>query len=89
MDLILNAGFIGLQGLSTFAGNDPLDMKCLVRGWIALMGIFEADRLKPEEIASMKSKLLQPLSEGGGYILGSAGGLSGHTPLESFRALYS
>ena len=88
MDLILSTGFNGLQGVSTFAGNDPLDIRRLTLGRMALMGIFEADRLKPEEIAALKRELLPPLSEGGGYILGSAGGLSVHTPIDSFRALY-
>jgi hypothetical protein len=53
------------------------------------MGIFEADRLSPEEIQVMKADLIEPLSSNGGYILGSAGGLSANTPPEAVRALYS
>jgi len=88
VDLILSAGFNGLHGLSTFSGNDPLVIRQHTFKRLAFMGIFEVDRLKPHEIEEMKREILGPLSEAGGYILGSAGGLSIQTPLDSFRALY-
>ena len=52
------------------------------------MWVFEVDRLTPEEIGTMKKELIEPLSKNGGYILGSAGGLSINTPLDAFRAMY-
>ncbi len=88
IDLILSAGFIGVHGLSTFSGNDPLAIRKQTRNRLAFMGIFEVDRLIPKEIETMKKELIAPLSKNGGYILGSAGGLSVYTPLDSFRALY-
>lgn len=85
---ILAAGFSGLQGLSTFSGNDPLAIREQALHRLTLMGVFELDRLKPKEVESLRAKLLEALSAGGGYILGSAGGISVHTPLDAFRALY-
>ena len=53
------------------------------------MGIFEVDRLQPRQLEAMKEKTIHTLADGGGYILGSAEGLSMNTPIDSFRALYS
>ena len=85
---ILGAGFSGLHGLSPFSGNDPLAIREQTLGRLTLMGAFELDRFKPWEVASLKAKLLEASFGTGGYILGSAGGLSVHTPLDAFRALY-
>ena len=41
------------------------------------------------KIQTMKEEILPSLTAEGGYILGSAAGLSFNTPLASFRALYS
>ena len=89
MDLILSSGFDGLHGLAPSAGNDPIAIRQLTHGRLALMGIFEVDSLKPGQLEAMKEEILEPLAAGGGYILGSAEGLSVNTPLDSFKALYS
>jgi hypothetical protein len=54
-----------------------------------MMGIFELDSMQPRDIKAMKEEILPSFAAGGGYILGSAAGLSENTPLDSFRALYS
>lgn len=89
IDLILSLGFDGLHGLAPSAGNEPLAIRQKTRKRLALMGICEVDCLKPRQIEAMKEKIILPLAAGGGYILGSAEGLSANTPLDSFRALYS
>jgi uroporphyrinogen decarboxylase len=89
MGLITKSGFDGLHGLALSAGNDPLTIKQMTGKRLALMGIFELDSLKPDEIEAMKEEILPSLAAEGGYILGSAEGLSMNTPLDSFRALYS
>ena len=89
VDHILAAGFDGLHGLALSAGNDPLAIKQATRKRLALMGIFEVDRLRPQDIGAVKEEILGPLTVGGGYILGSSEGLSMNTPIDSFRALYS
>jgi uroporphyrinogen decarboxylase len=89
MDQILKAGFDGVHGLAPSAGNDPLTLKQITQNRLALMGVFEVDRLGPHDIHAMKEKILGPLTDGGGYILGSSEGLSVYTPIDSFRALYS
>jgi hypothetical protein len=53
------------------------------------MGGFEVDRLGPQDIETLKEEILGPLTDGGGYILGSSEGLSIYTPIDSFRALYA
>jgi hypothetical protein len=88
VDLILSSGFDGIHGLATSAGNDPLDIRQMTAKRLALMGIFEVDSMKPPEIEEMKEKILPTLTAEGGYILGSAEGLSKNTPLDAFRALY-
>jgi uroporphyrinogen decarboxylase len=89
MDQILSVGFDGLHGLSTTSGNDPLSIREITHKRLAMMGIFELDSMRPREIRGMKEEILPSLAAGGGYILGSAAGLSENTPLDSFRALYS
>ncbi len=89
VDLILSSGFDGLHGLAPSAGNDPLAIRQRIKKRLALMGIFEVDRLQPRQLEAMKEKIIHTLADGGGYILGSAEGLSMNTPLDSFRALYS
>ena len=89
LDPILSTGFDGIHGLAPSAGNDPMTIKQITYKKLALMGIFEPDLLGPQEIEAMKKEILTPLAEGGGYIIGSAGGLSLNTSLDSFRALYS
>jgi uroporphyrinogen decarboxylase len=89
VDQILAAGFDGVHGLALSAGNDPLTLKQMTQKRLALMGIFEVDRLGPQDIDAMKEEILGPLTDGGGYILGSSEGLSIYTPIDSFRALYS
>ena len=89
IDLIVSLGFDGLHGLAPSAGNDPLAIRQNTRKRLALMGICEVDRLKPRQIEAMKEEIIRPLAAGGGYILGSAEGLSVNTPIDSFRALYS
>jgi uroporphyrinogen decarboxylase len=89
VDQILAAGFDGVHGLALSAGNDPLSLKQMTQKRLALMGVFEVDRLGPQDIDAMKEEILGPLTEGGGYILGSSEGLSIYTPIDSFRALYS
>lgn len=89
IDLILSSGFDGLHGLAPSAGNDPLAIRQKIKKGLALMGIFEVDRLQPRQLEAMKEKIIHTLADGGGYILGSAEGLSMNTPLDSFRALYS
>lgn len=89
VDLILSSGFDGLHGLAPSAGNDPLAIRQRLKKRLTLMGIFEVDRLQPRQIEAMKEKIIHTLTDGGGYILGSAEGLSMNTPLDSFRALYS
>ena len=89
VDQILAAGFDGVHGLALSAGNDPLSLKQMTQKRLALMGGFEVDRLGPQDIIAMKEEILGPLTEGGGYILGSSEGLSIYTPIDSFRALYS
>ncbi len=88
LDLILSSRFDGLHGLAQSAGNDPLVIRQKTRQRLALMGIFEVDRLNPGQIKAMKDGLLSDMAGGGGYILGSSEGISTHTPLDSFRALY-
>jgi len=89
VDLILSSGFDGLHGLAPSAGNDPLAIRQRIKKGLALMGIFEVDRLQPRQLEAMKEKIIHTLADGGGYILGSAEGLSMNTPLDSFTALYS
>jgi uroporphyrinogen decarboxylase len=89
VDQILTAGFDGVHGLAPSAGNDPLTIRHMTQKKLALMGIFEVDRLSPQDIDAMKEEILGPLAEGGGYIFGSSEGLSMNTPIDSFRALYS
>lgn len=89
LDQILTAGFDGVHGLAPSAGNDPLTLKHMTQKRLALMGIFEVDRLRPQDIDAMKEEILGPLIDGGGYIFGSSEGLSINTPIDSFRALYS
>ena len=89
MDMILAFGFDGLHGLAPSAGNDPMAIRQMTHKRLALMGVFEVDRLQPIQIEAMKEELLTPLAAGGGYIFGSAEGISMNTPLDSFRALYS
>jgi uroporphyrinogen decarboxylase len=86
---ILAAGFDGVHGLAPSAGNDPLNIRHMTQKRLALMGIFEVDRLMPQDIDAMKEEILGPLTDGGGYIFGSSEGLSMNTPIDSFRALYS
>jgi uroporphyrinogen decarboxylase len=89
VDQILAAGFDGVHGLAPSAGNDPLTIRHMTQKRLVLMGIFEVDRLRPQDIDAMKEEILGPLTDVGGYILGSSEGLSINTPIESFRALYS
>jgi uroporphyrinogen decarboxylase len=89
MDMILAFGFDGLHGLAPSAGNAPLAIRQMTHKRLALMGVFEVDRLQPIQIEAMKEELLKPLAAGGGYIFGSAEGISMNTPLDSFKALYS
>jgi uroporphyrinogen decarboxylase len=89
VDQILSVGFDGLHGLAPTSGNDPLSIREKTHKRLAIMGIFELDGMQPPEIKAMKEEILPSLAAGGGYILGSAAGLSVHTPLDSFRALYS
>ncbi|MFH1349989.1 MAG: uroporphyrinogen decarboxylase family protein [Pseudomonadota bacterium] len=88
LDLIISAGFHGLHGLAPSAGNEPLQIRRMTSKRLVLMGMVDVDGLKPLEIKNMRSEVLGHLAEGGGYILGSSGGLSMNTPLDSFRALY-
>ena len=89
IDLILSFGFDGLHGLAPSAGNDPVAIRQKTKKRLTLMGILEVDRLQPRQLEAMKEEIIRPLADGGGYILGSAEGLSMNTPLDSFRALYS
>lgn len=89
LDLILSSGFHGLHGLAPSAGNEPLAIRQRTQKRLTLMGIFEVDRLRPIQLEAMKEEIIRTLAAGGGYILGSAEGLSVNTPLDSFRALYS
>ena len=89
VDQILAAGFEGVHGLALSAGNDPLSLKQMSQKRLALMGGFEVDRLGPQDIDALKEEILEPLTAGGGYILGSSEGLSIYTPIDSFRALYA
>jgi uroporphyrinogen decarboxylase len=89
VDQIISAGFDGLHGLAPTSGNDPLSIREKAHRRMAVMGIFDLDSMSPGEIQAVKQELLPSLSAGGGYILGSAAGLSENTPLDSFGALYS
>lgn len=89
VELVVAAGFDGVHGLAPSAGNDPLAIQQMTHKKLTLMGVFELDRFQPHEIEAMKEELLQPLASEGGYILGSAEGLSRNTPLDSFKTLYS
>jgi uroporphyrinogen decarboxylase len=89
VDQILTAGFDGVHGLAPSAGNDPLTIRYMTQKRLALMGIFEVDRLRPQDIDAMKEEILEALADEGGYIFGSSEGLSINTPIDSFRALYS
>ena len=89
VDQILAAGFDGVHGLAPSAGNKPLTIRKMTQKRLALMGIFEVDRLRPQDIVEMKEEILGPLTDAGGYIFGSSEGLSMNTPIDSFRALYS
>jgi len=87
-DRLLALGFDGLHGLSPSAGNDFGLLFEKSRGRMVLMGGIDLDYLKPEKLAVQKAEFLHQVGSGGGYILGSAAGLSSVTPLDSFRALY-
>jgi uroporphyrinogen decarboxylase len=89
MNMILASGFDGLHGLAPSAGNDPLVIRQLTRGRLALMGVFEVDTLSPDQLKRTKADVLPALAAEGGYILGSAEGLSANTPLDSAWALYA
>ncbi len=89
VDQIITADFDGVHGLAPSAGNDPLAIRNRTQKRLALMGIFEVDRLEPQDIDGMKEEILGPLTDSGGYIFGSSEGLSMNTPIDSFRALYS
>ena len=89
IDLIISTGFDGLHGLATSAGNDYIAIREMTSKRLSLMGIVEVDGLKPREIKVMKEEIAEFMGTGGGYILGSAEGLSSNTPLDSFHALYS
>jgi len=89
MDMILSCGFDGLHGLAPAAGNDPLNIHRMTKGRLTLMGIFDLDGMEPEAVKALKENIIHPLAADGGYILGSAAGLSPNTPIESFRALYN
>jgi hypothetical protein len=89
IDLIISAGFDGLHGLAPSAGNDLLAIRERTRGKLTLMGIFEVDHLEPLELERFKKTILPLFTAEGGYILGSAAGLSLNTPLDSLRALYA
>jgi uroporphyrinogen decarboxylase len=86
---ILAVGFKGLHGLAPSAGNDPLSIRERTRGKLTLMGIFEADRVEPQELDRCRKEILPLFVTEGGYILGSAAGLSMNTPLDSLGALYA
>lgn len=88
LDMILSAGFDGLHGLALSAANDPVKIKEICRGRMALMGVFEVGRMKPQEIRKLKQKLLPFLKTGGGYIIGSCEGLFLNVPLDALYALY-
>lgn len=88
IDMILSCGFDGLHGLAPAAGNDPLNIRRMTKGRLTLMGIFDLDGMEPEAVKALKENVIRPLAADGGYILGSAAGLSSNTPIESFRALY-
>jgi uroporphyrinogen decarboxylase len=88
VDLIQSWGFHGLHGLATTAGNDPLAIRRATRHRLVLMGAFDLDGLQWQQIKAMKEEIMKPLAQEGGYILGSAAGLSSNTPIEGFRALY-
>lgn len=88
LDLVISSGFNGLHGMAPSAGNDPFRIHERTKKRITLMGIIEVDLLEPEKIKTLKNDLLLAISDEGGYIMGSAEGLSVNTPLESFRALY-
>jgi len=53
------------------------------------MGIIEVDLLEPIELDVLKDEILHEIAVEGGYIMGSAEGLSANTPLDSFKTLYS
>jgi len=89
IDHIVSAGFHGIHGLAPSAGNDVMAIRRMTNRKLAIMGVIEVDSMKPGEIEALKRETLEPLAEQGGYILGSAGGLSKNTPVESFKALYS
>jgi uroporphyrinogen decarboxylase len=88
LDMILSAGFDGLHGLALSAENDPVKIKEICRGKMALMGVFEVGRMKPQEIRKLKQELLPCLKTGGGYIIGSSEGLFLNVPLDALYALY-
>ena len=87
-DMILSLGFDVLHGLAPSAGNDSLEAGRKAQGRMTLMGAFDIEGCEPQEIEDLKKETLPSLSVSGGYILGSASGLSQQTPLDSFRALY-
>jgi hypothetical protein len=89
LDMILSCAFDGLHGLAPSAGNDPLHIHRMTKGRLTLMGICDLDGMEPEAVTALKEHVIPPLAAEGGYILGSAAGLSSHTPIESFRALYT
>jgi uroporphyrinogen decarboxylase len=88
MDMILSCGFDGLHGLAPASGNDPMDIRRKTKGRLTLMGIFDLDGMKPEAVKALKENILGVFRDDGGYILGSAAGLSSNTPIETYRALY-
>jgi uroporphyrinogen decarboxylase len=88
ISLIFPSAFDGIHGLAPSAGNDPIAIRKKTCKKLTLMGIFEVDHLNPLQIENMKEKILPLLTAEGGYILGSSGGLSMNTPIDSFRALY-
>jgi len=87
-DMILSLGFDVLHGLAPSAGNDPLEAGRKAQGRMTLMGAFDIEGCEPREIEDLKKETLPSLCVSGGYILGSASGLSQQTPLDSFGALY-
>lgn len=88
IDLLVSAGFDGVHGLAPSAGNDLQEIKKKTNRKLTLMGFFEIDSLNPSQIETLKKRILGWIIDQGGYILGSSGGLSLNTPIDSFRALY-
>jgi uroporphyrinogen decarboxylase len=88
IDLVVSAGFDGVHGLAPSAGNDLQEIKKKTDRKLTLMGCFEIDSLNPSQIETLKKRILGWILDQGGYILGSSGGLSLNTPIDSFRALY-